>query len=102
MAGCIDCSFDPVIPTRTVRIFRVWISGAWVFEFINRCQIWFFEYLRISELLLLVAISKPSKNWQFSSENSERTHSWLFQNLRRTASFHQRTGKGKVVIKVVI
>jgi len=102
MAGCIDCSFDPVIPTRTVRIFRVWISGAWVFEFINRCQIWFFEYLRISELLLLVAISKPSKNWQFSSENWERTHSWLFQNLRRTASFHQRTGKGKVVIKVVI
>jgi hypothetical protein len=91
-----------VFPTRTVRIFRVWISGAWVFEFINRCQIWVFEFLRISELLLLVFISKPSKNWQFSSENWKRTHSWLFQNLQRTASFHQRTGKGKVVIKVVV
>jgi hypothetical protein len=73
MAGCVDCSFDPVIPTRIVRIVRVWISGAWVFEFINRCQIWFFEYLRISELLLLlVVISKSSKNWQFSSENWKR------------------------------
>jgi len=78
MAGCVDCSFDPVIPMRIVRILRVWISGAWVFEFINRCQIWFFEYLRISDLLLLVVISKPSKNWQFSSENWKRTHSWLF------------------------
>jgi hypothetical protein len=102
MAGRIDCSFDPVFPTRIVRILRVWISGAWVFELFNRCQIWFFEFLRISELLLLVVISKPSKNWQFSSENWKRTHSWLFQNLQRTASFHQRTGKGKVVIKVVI
>jgi hypothetical protein len=71
MAGCIDCSFDPAIPIRTVRMLRVWISGAWVFEFINRCQIWFFEYLRISELLLV-----------------------SFQNLQRNGSFHQRTGKG--------
>ncbi len=100
MAGCVDCSFDPVIPTRIVRIVRVWISGAWVFEFINRCQIWFFEYLRISELLLLlVVISKPSKNWQFSSENWKRTHSWLFSKSSKNWQFSSENWKRKGVSK---